>query len=303
MNTTSTLTAFTDILASVRSACSPTACRITKMRQSRRTMLLAGALAVMLWASVPGVSLAQGFVTPARAGHTPGELTLHAGLATMPLAASGLRDAHLSDWQACGLGDGGACPEGRVALPLAAGNASGARFGLRAGATFWLSPKLGAVAEVTLVAGGLNGAAATLGVDYVVLQGRGWHLSAAPRLGFITGLVSFGAVEQLGGYQSPVITENGDISDGDQLNASMSGWLAGAGAVYDLKLTSRIALRVDIGFQYGSFGALKVSTKEVTVDLSSPAIVNPGASSDRANMSPSGSATGLYGSVGVVYRL
>lgn len=265
--------------------------------------LVLRAVSVVVVVAASGGSVAANPWQNTAAGRVPGSVAIVGGLFTMPLAASGLRDVDVSDWETCGLGDGGSCPEGRVSLPLSAGNSEGQRFGLRIGAEYALTADLWVDVRAALTVGTMTGGLFAIGATWVPLQFGDLQVGFGGKIGFVYAQMDFGQAQQIPGYTQPVITPMGTFFDGDPLRASLSGFLAGAGATLSYPLMDRISLRIDAGLQYAATGDLDIRGGDIDIDGDAAAVVLPGGGNTRAGKRGEGDAIGPYAMLGVAYQL
>ncbi len=226
-------------------------------------------------------------------------LKVFGGFSTVPLSISKLQDVQVSDWENFGLGGS----EGRVALPLSAGNTSGMKFGVRLGALYRQSDDMDWLADLGIHFGGATALTLAVGVDYAFYRTENFRLSAVPRIGLIAGTIDLGTSSQMPGYMAPVITPQGTFADGSAISASIAGLLLGAGVAGTYNFTKSVGLRVDLGFQYGLMGGLTIKAGDVTLDGKAAAVTKADKSPTQAGLDPSASSLGLAGVVALVVGL
>ena len=259
----------------------------------------------VLMAASAGLVTAPSTASAADTAAEPAEtMGLYLGFSMIPVSVEGLADIHASDWQTCGLGGGGNCPEGRVSLPMGAGNTGvPLGFGVRVGFQYPLMQSLDIDVEVGVHFGSVLAVAATAGIDWFFVSGESWRLGLNPKVGVLFGTMNFGAARQIPGYVPPVITPEGTFNDGDDLSATMLGFLIDAGLSFEYDFTAKWTLRTSLGFQYAVLGDLDVTAGDVTIAEDSGALVKPDGTSNQAGIDPQGGSLGASLFLGVVYHL
>lgn len=223
------------------------------------------------------------------------------GPSILPFAVEGLDDIHASDWENYGLGSS----EGRVSIPLEQGNSSGTRFGVLVGfeSDFDALPKwIPFAADVGAYFGNMMLFAVRAGVNLKPFQGDSWSVGLSPRVGFLYGTMSFGAVEVFPGKTPPVITPEGTFNEGDDLSASMMGIIAAVGIMAEYRFTKNWGLLVDAGFHYAYMMDLEVKAGDITLDMDAASLVKNDGSSTQAGLDPNGTSVGLFGLLAVEYK-
>jgi hypothetical protein len=223
------------------------------------------------------------------------------GVGAAPIFVSGLKDAHVSDWQNFPIGSGS---EGRVLLPLGQGNVSGVHPGVELGATWPTSiADLMIGGELGFYPGDATGLRLMAGADYFFHSTDAMDLGLSARLGFAGAMVGLGTAAQLPGYRAPVITNEGTFDDGATMSGSMGGIAVGVGLTGAYALSPSMAIRVDLGYQKAFISGLDITAKSgeetVVFDASSPAIVKTDGTSTQAGLNPSADATGFVGHISI----
>ena len=229
------------------------------------------------------------------------------GVGSFPIQISGLSDVHLSD------GDTQSA-EGRLNLELGRHNTDGpgllpaGKFGFPLGR----GRVLGAFDLDVGAANGVSGGAALVGVDVRVKQ-RNFTIGVPLRIGVITAGADLGNATLLTGSTGPVILEQGTISEGDALNASINGVMASAGVLGELWISKKLAIRGEASIQQGAFSGFTIragvddpettdTDERVAIDGDDIAIKKPDGSLDQAGMTPTGGTFGVSGFVGVTLK-
>jgi hypothetical protein len=204
------------------------------------------------------------------------------------LSVEGLRDIDASDWQNFGRGTA----EGRIRLNLEKGNApSGVHPGVRIGYE-WESI-IPVLFEGGLFPGKVTLLTLGLGVDARLFHNDTFAFCLVPKVGYSLGFMSLGTAEVLPGKTPPIITPEGTFNQGDSVSASIGGFFAQAGIALGVKLSRRVGLRLDGGYQLAFLNSFSVTAGDVTLDQGSEALVLPGTAT-AARLDPKAKASGPY---------
>ncbi len=253
-------------------------------------------------------------VALAQPGHRMPPAQIHVGVAVVPFQLEGLVDAHISDYATAGVGlksENPNNPEARVSLPLEDGNTDelGLLPGVKVGWVYDLAGPLTAVAEAGVHIGGpMTVVTAQVGADMFIVDGKHFKIGIPVRVGGLYAVMDFGDLEVIDGYTPPVIIEDAagetqTFSNGDSLQAELSGPMVSAGLAVEGWMTPQLGVRAELGFSMGFFGDMKVRSGNQDIPIESDAIVKPDGSSDPAGLAPEGGSFGLSGFAGIVYRL
>jgi hypothetical protein len=230
---------------------------------------------------------------------------IHVGVSVVPLQLSGLVDAYISDGKTQE-------QEGRISLPLAAGNTDGMGLapGMKIGYVYDLVGPLTLVGEVGAhFTDSLTILTAQVGVDMFIVDGKTLKIGIPIRVGGLFARMDFGKVRLLEGYnEPPVIIENDAGEDqffrpGDALSAELLGPLVSAGVAAEYYLAPRLGLRAELGFSMGFFDEMKIKAGNEEIPFDHPAVIKTDETQTSAGIEPEGGSFGLSGFVGVVYRL
>lgn len=236
---------------------------------------------------------------------------VYAGAAIAPLEVTGLSNIEVTDFFPGAL-------EGRVGLDLGSGNTSGMRGGLRLGYEMGLQPFLGLfgaadaagaeppplsfLGEVGLYPGRINLFTLALGADVSLFQNDVVTLGLLPKVGYAFGFLDLGSANLLPDKTSPVVTSSGVFFQGDSISATISGFLLQLGAVASFDLTSRVAVRLDAGYQLGLLNNFTVNAGSASIASGSPNLVQPGTFTP-ASVAPRARANGPCALLAVTFTI
>lgn len=222
------------------------------------------------------------------------------GAAQLPLEISGVEDIAISDWQNYGLGTA----EGRVALPLSQGAASGQHWGATLGGYRYFAPRIAYLVEGQIaLANGANLINLFLGLNWDMIQAGRFTLGIMPKVGYALGYVSFGKTEVLPGKTPPVITPEGTFYEGQDISASLGGFAYQIALQANYALTNRLSLTFQAGWTQAMFGKLTLKAGDVYLDMDSPAVVKNDGTATQAGISPEAQSAGMAMTLGLTLHL
>jgi len=239
-------------------------------------------------------------------------VTFYGGVVFLPLETKEMEDVHVSDWQNFGTGS----MEGRVHLPLSEGETSGLRLGYMVGVEYDLLQRFNVyqglpfIAEIQLspTSEAFKYFQALIGANLRLLKSPHFDLRLSPKIGYAMLQGDFGEVEMLPGKTPPVITPEGTFRVGEKIKSDMSGVAIQANLSAFYKITERIGLDLQVGWNQAFLGDLTIEAGDVELKYDSPTVVEPvldigdgTSSSTQAGVDPSLSSSGVTIFVGLSY--
>jgi hypothetical protein len=237
-------------------------------------------------------------------GTLSAQLNLYGGIQTQQASSTDFVDFHISDWENYGLlALDPSSSEGRVAVNLTDVEPGFINLGLFIGADYSLSEKLSVLGEVQFNLSGISNLGINAGLTYNWLNSEKIRQGISLRLGYNMGSADLGTVSLIENYTPPVILPEGTFNDGDALSMEFSGLVIGFGLSTDFKLSEKIGLRIEPGYQLGFMSSDGLTAGGVSIPMSSAAVVQTDGLNTQAGILPDISSSGAYIKVGVSYSL
>jgi hypothetical protein len=207
------------------------------------------------------------------------EVTYFGGFKVFPLEIRGLENVAVSDYQQFGVNDSLGGSEGRINLNLSDANFKGNKGGLEVGALIhwnrWVGTQFavqfGSTEQATMFR--LN-----LSPQFQIYRSKhfDFNLTSALNLQYLT--IDFPDSELVKDYTNPVILDDITFSNGDNINAEISGAGYSVGGKAILRFTKEWGVYGSASYEYGKLTGLKImntsdSTSDAELDLNDPAII------------------------------
>lgn len=234
-------------------------------------------------------------------------VSVYVVVGAVPFATSDFQDFDVSDWQKYGLRseDPGSL-EGRVRLPLREDNPNGYNPCVNLGINIPVGSRFSLPLDIMYASGNnFLAYAISLGISYNLIERKKFQLAILASAGYISSTVDFGTVQLIDGYTAPVIIDQGTFTNGDNIQATMSGAVAQAGIRPVIALSKKISLVLDAGYAFGfiSSTTIEVNDGSIKLNMDDPAIVRPDGSGVQAGLKPSVNMLGVYFKAGIQFRL
>jgi hypothetical protein len=232
------------------------------------------------------------------------QLNIYGGIQTQQASSTDFVNFHISDWENYGLlANDPSSLEGRVAVNLTDVEPGFINLGIFVGADYSLSDKLSALGEIQYNLSGISNLGINAGVTYNWTNSEKIRQGLSLRLGYNTGSADLGTVSVIENYTPPVVLTEGTFDDGDALSMEFSGLVIGFGLSTDIKISDKIGLRIEPGYQLGFMSSDGLIAGGVAVPMSSAAVVQPDGQNTQAGILPDISSSGAYIKLGVSYNL
>jgi len=232
------------------------------------------------------------------------QLNIYGGIQTQQASSSDFVNFHISDWENYGLlAIDPSSAEGRVAVNLTDVEPGFINLGVFVGADYSLSEKLSALAEIQFNLSGISNLGINAGITYNWLNSEKIRQGLSLRLGYNVGSADLGTVSVIENYTPPVILPEGIFDDGDDLTMEFSGLVIGFGLSTDFKISEKIGLRIEPGYQLGFMSSDGLTAGGVIIPMSSPAVVQTDGLNTQAGILPDISSSGAYIKLGISYNI
>jgi len=220
---------------------------------------------------------------------------VYVSYAMAPFEITGLKNVHLSDK----LGS----TEGRLNLNLTDGESEGMHPGALIGGAYIINDNLSLSGELSIfVASNAGMVLGAFGFD-VKYPISSFYVGFSPKIGFGSINIHLGKAKQIPGYFDPVITNDGTISDGDELSGIITGFNYQVMAITGYRISESFEIVAQGGFTHTIFGDMKINSGETTIKNGSGNIVETDYSYTRSDLQGEGESIGLMFSIGVGYYL
>lgn len=238
------------------------------------------------------------------------KITIYASFAPYSVSTTEFNNFDISDWQNYGLkSTNPANVEGRVRVPLTDMKVKGTYSGALLGGQYEISKNISTIAEFryglkanrTLVGG-------AIGINYDFITIESFKLGITPKIGYNSSTLNLGQISLIGGYNPPVIIQQGTFFDGDNLSMKINSIEAQISISQTMIVTNNLSLLGQIGYSlsFGSTPKLTVATKNgntFDLDMTDKAVVKSDLSGTQAGITPAATVQGLVFSIGIGYKL
>lgn len=232
------------------------------------------------------------------------QLNVYGGIQTQQASSTDFVNFHISDWENYGLlAVDPSSQEGRVAVNLTDVEPGFINLGIFVGADYSLTDKLSALGEIQYNLSGISNLGINAGVTYNWANSEKIRQGLSLRLGYNMGSADLGTVSLIDNYTPPVILPEGTFNEGDALSMEFSGLVIGFGLSTDIKISDKIGLRIEPGYQLGFMSSDGLLAGGVAVPMSSPAVVQTDGLNTQAGILPDISSSGAYIKLGLSYNL
>lgn len=231
-------------------------------------------------------------------------LSFYGGLNISGASSTDFTGFDISDWQNYGLKS--QVPnnkEGRVNVDLESMKPSATNIGVMLGASYRLSEKLSALAEIQYTLSGISLTGIYVGLNYDIIKGDKFSLGLTSKVGYNIGSADLGEISLLPGYTPPVILPEGTFKTGDALSMEFSGLALNLGITPSYKVTDKIAVMGFLGFNLGFTSSDGLLSNGVLLPMSAQGVVKSNGLDTQAGIDPTINSTGLSFQIGVMYKL